>query len=93
MSARRSSVLKIAPPYDDALIRRIEQGFSDKLGFNVQFEVAEDASLLCGFVAYVRGTVYDVSGKTQLAGISEHLLDSVLAPPPAEVEEEEEDED
>ena len=83
MSARRSSVLKIAPPYDDALIRRIEQGFSDKLGFNVQFEVAEDASLLCGFVAYVRGTVYDVSGKTQLSGISEHLIDSVITPPAA----------
>ena len=92
MSARHTSILKIAPPYDDALVRRIEQGFSDKLGFDVQFELVEDASLLCGFIAYVRGTVYDVSGKTQLAGISEHLLDSVLVPPPA-APEEEEDED
>jgi len=88
MNAHGTPVLKLAPPYDDDMIRRIEQGFSNKLGFDVQFEVTEDSSLLCGFIAYVNGTVYDASGKTQLSGIREHLLNSVAVPPPAEAEEE-----
>ena len=89
MSVSKSSVLKIAPPYDDGLISRIEQGFSDMLNEDVQFEVVEDPSLLSGFVAFVHGTVYDVSGKTQLTGIKEYLLDSVIVPPPVEEEEDE----
>lgn len=80
MSAPTTSILKIAPPYDDDLIRHIEQGFSEKLGFGVQFEVVEDPAILCGFIAYIRGTVYDTSGKTQLENIKEHLLDAFVAP-------------
>lgn len=87
MSTLRTSVLEIAPPYDDGLIRRIEQGFSDKLGFPVHFEVNETPSLLCGFIAYVNGMVYDASGRTRLADIKEYLLDSALAPPAAKDEE------
>ena len=90
MSARGLSVLKIAPPYDDDLIRHIEREFSVKLGFEVQFEVIEDPILLCGFIAYVRGTVYDASSKTQLTGIRKYLLDSVIVPPPSVLEEVEE---
>jgi len=81
MSMLRTPVLKIAPPYDDDLIRRIEQGFSNRLKTDVCFEVNEDPSLLCGFVAYVNGMVFDASGKTRLADIKEYLLDSVLVPP------------
>jgi len=81
MSMLRTPVLKIAPPYDDDLIRRIEQGFSNRLKTEVCFEVNEDPSLLCGFVAYVNGMVFDASGKTRLADIKEYLLDSVLVPP------------
>lgn len=81
MSMLRNSVLEIAPPYNEELIRRIEQGFSKKLGFAVHFEVSENPLLLCGFVAYVNGMVYDASGKTRLADIKEYLLDSALAPP------------
>jgi len=80
MSMLRTPVLKIAPPYDDDLIRRIEQGFSNRLKTEVCFEVNEDPSLLCGFVAYVNGMVFDASGKTRLADIKEYLLDSVLVP-------------
>lgn len=80
MSTLGTPVLKIAPPYDDALVRRIEQGFSAKLGIDVRFEVNEDPSLLCGFIAYINGVLYDVSGKTRLASISEYLLNSVLIP-------------
>lgn len=80
MSTLGTPVLKIAPPYDDELIRRIEQGFSNKLGIDVRFEVNEDPSLLCGFIAYVSGVVYDTSGKNRLASIKEYLLDSVLIP-------------
>ena len=76
-------VLKLAPPYDHDLVRSIEDGFSDMLGFEVRFEVVETPSLLSGFIAYVHGVVYDASGKTQLSGIQKHLLDSVLAPAPA----------
>lgn len=87
MSVHEKHVLKMAPPYDDELINRIEDGFSNLLGFKVQFEVTEDPALLSGFVAFVRGVVYDVSGKTQLAGIQEHLLDSMLVPPSVKKEE------
>ena len=87
MSVSKLSVLKIAPPYDDDLISRIEQGFSNMLNDDVQFRVVEDPSLLSGFIAYIHGTVYDVSGKTQLTGIKEYLVDSVVMPPPIEEEE------
>ena len=80
---RKNPILRIAPPYDDAQIRYIEKGFSDRLGYGVQFDVREDPSLLCGFIAYIRGTVYDVSGKTQLAGVSAYLIDAMNAPRPA----------
>ena len=80
MSIRERPVLKIAPPYDADILRRIEAGFSDLLGFEVRFEVVETPSLVCGFIAYINGVVYDTSGKTQLAGIQQHLLDSVLTP-------------
>ena len=81
MTGRTIQALKIAPPYDDELVSRIERGFSRKLGFDVHFDVTEDPSLLCGFIAYISGTIYDVSGKTQLEGIREYLLDSELEPP------------
>ena len=81
MSIHEKPVLKMAPPYDDALIRRIEEGFSSLLGFPVQFEVIEAPALLSGFIAYINGTVYDASSKTLLADVKKHLLDSVLAPP------------
>lgn len=87
MSAHRNAVLEIAPPYDDDLIRHIEQGFSNKLGFAVRFEVNENPSLLCGFIAYVNGIVYDASGKTRLADIKEYLLDSAHVPPAVKEEE------
>ena len=80
MSTSRAPVLKIAPPYDDSLIERIRQGFINRLGIDVQFEVTEDPSLLCGFIAYIGGTVYDVSGRAQLVSISQHLLDSINIP-------------
>lgn len=79
---RKNPILRIAPPYDDALLRRIEKGFADMLGYGIQFDVREDPSLLCGFIAYIRGTVYDVSGKTQLVGVSAHLVEAMNAPPP-----------
>lgn len=87
MSTRGNSVLEIAPPYDVDLIRRIEQGFSNKLGLAVCFKVNENSSLLCGFIAYINGVVYDASGRTRLADLKEYLLDSALDPPPAVTEE------
>ena len=81
MSARVNAVLEIAPPYDDNLIRSIEQGFTARLGFEVRFDIVEAPLLLSGFIAYVDGTVYDSSGKTLLSDMKKHLLDSVLVPP------------
>ena len=82
MSLREKPVLQMAPPYDDALVRRLEEGFSALLGFDVQFEAEEAPSLLSGFIAYVNGVVYDMSGRTQLRNIQKHLLDSVLVSAP-----------
>lgn len=87
-TVRKNPILRIAPPYDDALIRRIKKGFADRLGYGVQFDVREDPTLLCGFIAYIRGTVYDASGKTQLMGVSAYLVDAMNAP--AHVPEQEE---
>jgi len=87
MNIHGKPLLKIAPPYDDDLIRRIEQGFSNELGFEVEFDIIKDPALLCGFIAYVSGIVYDASGKNQLEGIKNHLIDSVISPPPAAAEE------
>ena len=80
MSQRKAPVLKIAPPYDDELVRRIDQGFSDALGYEIHFRAEEDPSLLSGFIAYAGGTVYDVSGLTQIAGIKEYLMDLAVVP-------------
>ena len=87
MSSRRRPILEMAPPYDDSLIRRVEEGFSSLLGFEVHFEVLETPGLLSGFIAYINGVVYDMSGKTQLANLQKHLLDSVLASTPQRKEE------
>ena len=84
MSSREKPVLEMAPPYDDGLILRIEEGFSGLLGFEVRFEVNDAPSLLSGFIAYVNGVVYDMSGRTQLHNIQKHLLDSVLVSVPEE---------
>ena len=81
MSSRRRPILEMAPPYDDSLIRRVEEGFSSLLGFEVQFKVLETPSLLSGFIAYIDGVVYDTSGKTQLMNLQKHLLDSVIVSP------------
>lgn len=90
MSTHEKHELKMAPPYDDELIRHIEDGFSRLLGFKVRFEVTEDPALFSGFVAYVRGVVYDASGKTQLSGIQKHLLDAMVARRPDAKEEDDE---
>lgn len=90
MSTNEKHVLKIAPPYDDDLINRIEEGFSNLLGFKVRFKVTEVPALLSGFVAYVCGVVYDMSGKTQLARIQQHLLDAMIVTP-LEIREEDDD--
>ena len=87
MSTREKPVLQLAPPYDAGLIRHIEEEFTNLLGFTVQFRVVENPALLSGFVAYIRGVVYDASGKTQLTGIQKYLLDSVLLPAPVAQEE------
>ena len=80
MSVHEMPILKIAPPYDGELIRRMEEGFSGLLGFPVRFEVIDAPALLSGFIAYVQGVVYDMSGRTQLANIQQHLLDAVITP-------------
>lgn len=87
MSTLIKPVLEIAPPYDNELIRHIEQEFSNQLSIDVHFKVNENPSLLCGFVAYVNGIVYDASGKNLLGDLKEYLLDSLFVPP--EVKEEE----
>lgn len=88
MSTLKKPVLELAPPYDDALVRQIEQGFSNMLGTSISFTVQENSSLLCGFVAYIDGVVYDASGKTRLEDIKEYLFDLALVPPETEEKEE-----
>ncbi|MFV0528361.1 MAG: F0F1 ATP synthase subunit delta [Lachnospiraceae bacterium] len=80
MKTLTAPVLKIAPPYDQAMIRYIEQEFEKRLHTAVRFEVIEDSSLLCGFIAYIQGVIYDVSGKKRLTDINAYILNSLLIP-------------
>lgn len=87
MSTLIKHVLEIAPPYDDELIRHIERVFSNQLNVDVHFKVNDNPSLLCGFIAYVNGIVYDASGKNRLDDLKEYLLDSLFVPPEVKKEE------
>lgn len=70
----REAVVKIAPPYDDALIAKINAGASRLVGRNVRLRVKEDESLLGGFVLYLDGKIYDVSCKAQLEQMRKAML-------------------
>jgi F-type H+-transporting ATPase subunit delta len=66
-------VLKIAPPFADADIKRIERGFEKLLGHEVILHVEQDPSLIGGFFAYADDKVYDASMRTQLNKIRGEL--------------------
>ena len=67
------ATLRIAPPYTQAQISKIEAEFSVRLEQDVQFTVEEDSSLLGGFIAMIDGTVYDNSLATRLQTIRQSV--------------------
>ncbi len=54
-------VLRIAPPYDDASLKAIYEGFEKLCGRKIEFEVIPDDTLIGGFIAMIDGQVYDAS--------------------------------
>lgn len=62
-------ILKTAAPLTEEQVQRIEQGFTDKMGNFVSFEIQLDPRLIGGFVATLEGIVYDASIRAQLEGI------------------------
>jgi F-type H+-transporting ATPase subunit alpha len=67
------SVLRIAPPYDEATVRSIQEGFAGLLGTEPDFEIVEDQKLLGGFVAVIGGKVYDASYSSLLGDAGKKL--------------------
>lgn len=70
-----TGTVRIAPPYDENLIRKLEAGFSRLLDRPVDLTAEEDPALLGGFVAYVDGKVYDASMQTGLTDLLQALED------------------
>lgn len=69
------AILRVAPPYDQAEIDLIRQGFEAQLGKTIEFYVMEDPSLIGGFFAQIDGTVYDFSYSTQLGNMYRQILE------------------
>jgi len=67
------SVLRIAPPYDEATVQSIQEGFAGLLGTRPEFEIVEDQKLLGGFVAVIGGKVYDASYSSLLGDAGKKL--------------------
>ena len=68
-----TGTLRIAPPYDEAELQSIQEGFETLLGTAIPFRVVEDPSLIGGFSAFIDGKVYDGSLSAQLGGMRRHL--------------------
>jgi F0F1-type ATP synthase delta subunit len=69
------AALKIAPPYDEAIVTKIKDTFTHLLGKELEFTVFEDASIIGGFVAVLGDRVYDASVLGQIQAISSFLKD------------------
>ncbi len=67
--------VRIAPPYDEKLLKAIRKGMEKLLHREVDLKIIEDEALLGGFCIFADGKVYDASLKTQLEEMRRGLAD------------------
>ncbi len=67
--------VRVAPPYDEALISTIKDGMERLLGREADLKIIEDETLLGGFCIFADGKVYDASLKTQILEMQRSLSD------------------
>lgn len=67
--------VRVAPPYDEELIKTIKDGMEKLLGREASFKIIEDETLLGGFCIFADGKVYDASLRTQLEQMQRALSD------------------
>lgn len=69
----RNVLIKTAQPFDQESINAIKERFQTLVHEPLRCRVEVDPDLVGGFIAFVGGTVYDFSFKTQLDALrSEH---------------------
>ena len=69
-------VLIVASKQDDNLIASIREGFEQRLGVELEFEVIEDEKISGGFIAVIDGKVYDTSFSSRLNELGRFLTTS-----------------
>lgn len=66
-------ILIIATKQDESLLTSVREGFEQRLGIELEFEVIEDEKIAGGFIAIIDGKVYDASFSSQLNELGKSL--------------------
>ena len=67
-------ILIVASNKDETLIKTVLDGFEQKFGAKLDFEIVENEKITGGFIAIVDGKVYDASFSSRLDELSRQLL-------------------
>ena len=59
-------ILIVASDQDESLLTSVREGFEQRLGTELDFEVIKDEKITGGFIAIIDGKVYDASFSSQL---------------------------
>ena len=70
------AVLMVTSPYDDKVVKLIEERFTEMTGDKIIFEIRADDSLIGGFKAFINGQIYDASVASRIAGMNKFLAES-----------------
>jgi len=69
-------LLILANGNDKDTINSISDGFSKKLGKQIDFEITEDSKITGGFIAIIDGKVYDASFESNLNALADEISGS-----------------
>jgi len=67
-------ILIVTSRQDENLITKIREGFENRLGIGLDFEVIEDEKITGGFIAVIDGKVYDASFSSRLNELGRILI-------------------
>lgn len=62
---------------DASETEKIEKGFEEKLGADIEWDVKTDESIIGGFIAALGGKIYDNSVRTRLDSVTDSFLKAV----------------
>ncbi len=71
---RVKAFVKSAVELDEQTKEKLKKQFNEKLNKDVQFDFAEDSSLIAGIVVQVKDVVYDGSLRTYLSNLEHKLM-------------------